>query len=226
MSASSVPGAFEIPAAIAMAIEAQRDAPPRRSFDGYLALGCVIRGETTHYDYVCGESARGLHGSCLPASYRARLRHPDRRERRRRPGRAPGSTEKNKGGDAARACLAMIELKRHASACRPADGASAPAPARRRSTARLAAVQALYQIELSGGEVEQVIAEFTGHRLGESIDGEKLVKPDRALFAELVRGVVAQPARPRRHDRRGADRGLDHRAAGDLLALPAARRRP
>src|SRR5262245_22096479 len=56
----SVPGAFEIPAAIAMAIEAQQMDPARRPFDGFVALGCVIRGETTHYDYVCSESARGL----------------------------------------------------------------------------------------------------------------------------------------------------------------------
>ncbi|HEY8012927.1 MAG TPA: transcription antitermination factor NusB [Dongiaceae bacterium] len=65
-----------------------------------------------------------------------------------------------------------------------------PAPGKGRSTARLAAVQALYQIELSEGEVDQVIDEFTGHRLGESIEGEKLAKPDAALFGELVRGVV------------------------------------
>ena len=59
-----------------------------------------------------------------------------------------------------------------------------------RSTARLAAVQALYQMEITGSDVEQVIAEFTGHRLGEVVDGADLVKPDRVLFAELVRGAA------------------------------------
>ena len=59
-----------------------------------------------------------------------------------------------------------------------------------RSTARLAAVQALYQLEISGGDVEQVITEFAAHRLGESVDDVALVKPDPALFGELVRGVT------------------------------------
>ena len=49
-----VPGSFEIPSAIATAARRRRD------FDGYVALGCVIRGETTHYDHICAESARGL----------------------------------------------------------------------------------------------------------------------------------------------------------------------
>jgi transcription antitermination protein NusB len=60
----------------------------------------------------------------------------------------------------------------------------------RRSAARLAAVQALYQLAISEGDAEQVIAEFTRHRLGEVVDGIDLVKPDRVLFAELVRGVA------------------------------------
>jgi 6,7-dimethyl-8-ribityllumazine synthase len=48
-----VPGAFELPGAIAMAAEAGE-------FDGFVALGCVIRGETSHYELICNEVARGL----------------------------------------------------------------------------------------------------------------------------------------------------------------------
>src|SRR6201993_461925 len=50
----AVPGAFEIPAAIGFAARASG------RFDGFVALGCVIRGQTTHYDHICAESARGL----------------------------------------------------------------------------------------------------------------------------------------------------------------------
>ena len=55
-----VPGAFELPAAIRMNIKAMELGNGCRYYDGYIALGCVIRGETSHYDHVCGECARGL----------------------------------------------------------------------------------------------------------------------------------------------------------------------
>ncbi len=62
----SVPGAFEIPAAIRFALDGMKAGG--RHYDGFVALGCVIRGETSHYDYVCGESARGLQDLALEES--------------------------------------------------------------------------------------------------------------------------------------------------------------
>lgn len=59
-----------------------------------------------------------------------------------------------------------------------------------RSAARLAAVQALYQMEQSGAGVESVIAEFVEHRLGRSIEGGELHQADAAFFADIARGVV------------------------------------
>ena len=98
----SVPGALEIPAAIRLAAG---------RYDGFVALGCVIRGETHHFEIVANESARGLmdlmvrDGLCigngiLTVEDEAQALH------RARPG------ELDKGGDAARACLALIAVKR------------------------------------------------------------------------------------------------------------------
>ena len=58
----------------------------------------------------------------------------------------------------------------------------------KRSLARLAAVQALYQIELGGEAPEAVVAEFAAHRLGREIDGDRYAEADRAFFADLVSG--------------------------------------
>jgi transcription antitermination protein NusB len=65
------------------------------------------------------------------------------------------------------------------------------AGARRRSTARLAAVQALYQLDMNPGRgVEAAIGEFIRHHLGREIDGEFYGDADRDLFADIVRGVA------------------------------------
>lgn len=105
-----VPGAFEIPAAVALAEEAGHR-PTGVRYDGYVALGCVIRGETTHYDYVCGESARGLMelsiGKRLAIGYGILTVETDAQAWKR-----ARTEEGDKGGAAARACLEMVALKR------------------------------------------------------------------------------------------------------------------
>jgi transcription antitermination protein NusB len=63
---------------------------------------------------------------------------------------------------------------------------------RRRSVARLAAVQALYQLELNRGvDPESVVREFARHRFGQEIDGDQYGEADPALFSDIVRGVAA-----------------------------------
>jgi N utilization substance protein B len=75
-------------------------------------------------------------------------------------------------------------------------GARRQRAGRRRSIARLAAVQALYQLDLNPGlGADAVIGEFVHHRLGREIDGDVYGEADEALFAELVRGVWAERER-------------------------------
>ena len=77
-----------------------------------------------------------------------------------------------------------------------AEGARQRGGGRRRSAARLAAVQALYQLELNPGlGAEAVIREFVRDRLGREIDGDLYGEADEALFAEIVRGVFADRER-------------------------------
>jgi N utilization substance protein B len=63
-----------------------------------------------------------------------------------------------------------------------------------RSVARLAAVQALYQMEAAGAGVETVVREFSDHRFGGDMEGQVLAEADEAFFAELMRGVVQAQA--------------------------------
>jgi len=106
-----VPGAFEIPAAIRYAIRSRDFFAARRRFDGYVALGCVIRGETSHYDYVCRESARALQN--LVVEFTLAVGYGILTVENEDQAWARAAVDKgNKGGQAAETCLAMIDLKR------------------------------------------------------------------------------------------------------------------
>ena len=101
----SVPGAFEIPAAIGMVARATK------RFDGFVALGCVVRGETSHYDIVAGESARGLMDLAL--THRLPVGNGILTVDTEAQAIARANPDKwDKGGGAANAALALIRLKR------------------------------------------------------------------------------------------------------------------
>ena len=98
----TVPGALELPAAIALAADSGR-------FDAYVALGVVIRGETFHFEIVAGESARGIMALTLDglAVGNGILTVEDEAQALVRADPKQG----DKGGDAARAALALLELR-------------------------------------------------------------------------------------------------------------------
>ena len=105
----AVPGALEIPGAIAMANASGHAAGA--AYDGYVALGCVIRGETTHYETVANESARGLmdltvHQRIAIGNGILTVENEDQAFARTRADRV-----EDKGGNAAKASLAMIALR-------------------------------------------------------------------------------------------------------------------
>ncbi len=104
-----MPGALEIPAAIAIAMEGAQGAG--RPFAAAVALGCVIRGETTHYDIVAGESSRALMD--LAVSRRLAIGNGILTvENEAQAWARAKPSEMNKGGGAAEAALAMARLKR------------------------------------------------------------------------------------------------------------------
>jgi 6,7-dimethyl-8-ribityllumazine synthase len=100
---------LEIPAVIAAA-ERSGHKPTGRSFDGYVALGCVIRGETSHYVHVCTESARAIMDMTVQglAIGNGILTVENEAQALARASR----TQKNKGREAAVAAITVIEIKR------------------------------------------------------------------------------------------------------------------
>jgi 6,7-dimethyl-8-ribityllumazine synthase len=105
----TVPGALEIPAAIMIGLHAA--AAREQPYDGVVALGCVIRGETSHYDIVAGESARAIMDISIaldmPVGNGILTVDTDAQAKAR--ARQSGQ---DKGGGAARAALTLVRLKR------------------------------------------------------------------------------------------------------------------
>ncbi|HLF58786.1 MAG TPA: 6,7-dimethyl-8-ribityllumazine synthase [Alphaproteobacteria bacterium] len=107
----AVPGVFEIPSAIQMAIRSLDFTTLRGRFDGYVVLGCVIRGETSHYDIVAEQSARAIQD--LVMKYTLALGFGIVTAENREQAWARSSVDdRNRGGAAARACLQMLDVKR------------------------------------------------------------------------------------------------------------------
>ena len=105
----TVPGALEIPAAIAIALDAAEAAG--KPYHAAIALGCVVRGDTFHFEIVCVESSRALMDLAvnrrMPLGNGIITVNTDEQAWAR-----ARKTELNKGGDAARAAIAMLRLKR------------------------------------------------------------------------------------------------------------------
>lgn len=105
-----VPGAFEIPGAIRLALKSMELVGGRRRYDAFVGLGCVIRGETTHYDYVCTESARGLMD--LAVNHAVALGYGILTCENKDQAWARAAVDQgNKGAKAAEAALAMLDIK-------------------------------------------------------------------------------------------------------------------
>jgi 6,7-dimethyl-8-ribityllumazine synthase len=105
----AVPGALEIPQVLAAAAEAR--AAGRATFDGAVAMGCVIRGETGHYDIVCNNANHWLMDVAMRQNIPVGNAILTVETRAQALARAEGGIN-GKGGDAARACLRLIETKR------------------------------------------------------------------------------------------------------------------
>ncbi len=184
-------GALELPGAIAMAHHSGK-------YDGYVALGCVLRGETTHYDIVANESARGimnltLAGLCIgngiltceneaQAWARARCSEWTRRRCGRggaghdpagaQPWRQEADSDQAKGQDQ------VTDRRRQKPIAR--------------SAARLGAVQALYQMDIGGTDVGETLAQFSSRVVGDDFDDGQCGEADYRHLKDVVDGVVRE----------------------------------
>ena len=107
----AVPGVFEVPAAIRFAIRSMEVGAASQRYAGFIALGCVIRGETDHYDHICREASRALMD--LSVNYSIALGFGILTCHSHEQAKVRATVEqKNKGGEAAKACLRLMDVKR------------------------------------------------------------------------------------------------------------------
>ena len=139
----------------------------------------------------------------------------------------PDGQDKGGGGRQGRAGAGAAQAL-----ARQADGQDArpavsddPPKANRRGAARLAAVQALYQMDIAGKGLNDILAEFESHWLGQEVEGEQYLPAEAAFFRDIVRGVHRRAAPARSADRPGARRRLAAQARRGDPARGAARRR-
>lgn len=108
-----VPGVFELPAAIKYAVKEMETGTAKVDYVGFIALGCVIRGETDHYDHICRETSRALMDLTMDHSIAFGFGMLTCENGEQAKVRADSTGSKNVGGKAATACVRMIELQKH-----------------------------------------------------------------------------------------------------------------
>jgi len=108
-----VPGVFELPAAINCAVRSIELGTAQVNYVGFIALGCVIRGETDHYDHICREASRTLMDLTIDHSIAFGFGVLTCENGAQAKIRADSTGDKNVGGKAATACLRMMEIRKH-----------------------------------------------------------------------------------------------------------------
>ena len=169
-----VPGALEIGPAIKIISD-------RDSYDGFIALGCVIRGETSHFDIVINESARAI--TNLNLDYSLSIANGILTvENKEQAIERSCDNKNNKGYHAALACSKLIDLKGNFNL--KSDNHN------KKSSARLFAVQILFEMEINGKKINNILERLTDEYLIEISRLNKTEKADKNHLIKILKGVI------------------------------------